>query len=155
MGCQAGNRHDDNAGIDAILRVQERFHDDSVFIEFAVDVQLKATSQRPRETKTHYAFDMRVEHYEKARSTTRSCPLLVVVLFLPPDAAEWLRQSEDGLLMKRCAYWVSLYGAPPSACGPKSEQVIYLPKTNVLSVDGLRSVIARISRDERIQYESP
>lgn len=152
--CNAG-RHSDDAGVDAMLRAVGRLRDDSVLTNFTVEIQLKATSQTPRERNNHYAFDMKVPHYEKARSTTRGQVLLVVVLFLPNDPTEWLRCTEEGLIAKRCAYWVSLLDAPASTSKPDSTQVIYLPKANVLSAESLGEVMCRVSRQERITYESP
>lgn len=158
--CKGTDRHSDGAGVDATLRVREKFHDDSKLTHFTVDVQLKATSAVPREpheAKTHYSFDMEVTHYKKARysAETRGNALLVIVLFLPDDPTEWLCHTVDGLVAKRCAYWVSLCDAPETTKSEKSTQVIYLPKANVLSVDGLRQVLGRISRQERVVYEFP
>ncbi len=153
--CHGAGRHSDGAGVDATLRAVGRFHADSILTDFTVEIQLKATSQTPSESNSHYSFHMKVPHYEKARSTSRGHALLVVVLFLPDDPAEWLRHTEDGLLARRCAYWVSLLDAPETSNKPDSTQVIYLPKNNVLSAEALRNVMGRISRRERICYESP
>lgn len=158
--CHGTGRHSDGAGVDAFLRAKGKFHDDSKLTQFTVDVQLKATSTTPREPskkEAHYAFDMEVPHYKKARYATgsRNNELLVIVLFLPNDPTEWLHHTVDGLLAKRCAYWVSLCDAPETTNSDKGSQVIYLPKKNVLSVDGLRDVLGRISRQERLTYESP
>jgi hypothetical protein len=75
-----------------------------------------------------------------------------VVLYLPEDAAHWLSHSEDGLLAKRCAYWVSLRGAPESD-NPR-HQTVYIPRKQILSVDGLAELMTRVSRCEEIRYEA-
>jgi hypothetical protein len=74
---------------------------------------------------------------------------LLVVLFLPDSAEEWLTCSEDCLISRRCAYWQSLYEAPP---GSPSGQTVYIPRTNALSVEGFRVLLARFARKERLPY---
>jgi hypothetical protein len=75
---------------------------------------------------------------------------LLVVLFLPADAASWLEHSEEALVARRGAYWVSLWDAPPSA--NRTGQTIYLPRCNVLSVKGLRRIARGLSREEEFTY---
>jgi hypothetical protein len=79
-----------------------------------------------------------------------SAPRLLVVLLLPEDANEWLRHSEEGLLAKRCAYWVSLRDAPES--DNEVNQTVYIPKTQVLSPQSLTELMTRFSRREVIHY---
>lgn len=153
FACEVTGRHSDGAGVDAVLRAKERFFPDSVYTNFTAEVQLKSTSREPVDEKDHYSFAMSVRHYDKARSMETAAPVIVVVLFLPEDAADWLIHSEDSLITRRCAYWVSLYGAPPSANA--TAQTVYVPKSNCLSVDALRALMGRFSRQERLRYASP
>jgi hypothetical protein len=37
----------DGTGVDAVVRVRQRFADDSQYTNFSIDVQLKATSDEP------------------------------------------------------------------------------------------------------------
>jgi hypothetical protein len=48
-GCAAvwTDRHTDGTGVDAVVRVRQRFADDSQYTNFSIDVQLKATSDEP------------------------------------------------------------------------------------------------------------
>jgi len=62
----------------------------------------------------------------------------------------WLSHSEEALISRRCAYWVSLRGAPESQ--NKTHQTVYLPKSNVLSVESLLALLTRFSRREVIDY---
>jgi hypothetical protein len=144
--CTVAGRHSDGAGIDAVLRVRERFGDNSFLTNFTIDIQLKATVADPPLRNGRYSFPLDVEHYDKLRSTSHAAALILVVLFLPADAEDWLAHSEDQLIAKRCAYWVSLRGAPPST--NTASQTIYIPKGNSLSVAALRSLAARVSLGE-------
>ena len=57
----------------------------------------------------------------------------------------------ESLIARRCAYWVSLWGAPESSNA--TSQTVYIPSDNRLSVESLRAVMARASLPERIPYE--
>lgn len=47
--CEAvvSGRHRDSAGVDAVISAKERFAPDSIYTDFSIDVQLKATSDVP------------------------------------------------------------------------------------------------------------
>jgi hypothetical protein len=153
-GCEAvvSGRHSDMAGIDAIIRTKQRFAPDSVFTQFTIDVQLKATSQEsPADARGRYSFPLRVDHYDKLRDAETLAQQILVVLFLPSDPELWLVHSTDGLMSRRCAYWISLRGAPES--GNVTSRTILIPSSNTFSVAGLRSILMRVSRGEMISYE--
>ena len=151
FGCEVAGRHSDNAGVDAYIRVKERLSAESLHTNFAFEVQLKATGRptAPEAGKLSYWLDD-VGRYDELRERSGPMPKLLVVLFLPENAAEWLEHSEVSLVIKRCAYWVSLWDAPASA--NKKGQTVYLSETNVLSAEGLRSVARRLSREEELTY---
>jgi hypothetical protein len=150
LGCEVTGRHSDGAGVDAILRVKEQLVPPPSLIEFIVEIQLKATSQQPVLQDGRYSYALAVDHYNKLRLTECGSPRLLVVLFLPPDPSRWLEHSEEALIARRCAYWVSLYGAPVSE--NRTSQTIYIPLANVFSVENLRAVLSRFARQERLSY---
>jgi len=152
LECVVAGRHSDGAGVDAILRARERFSPGSLFTDFTVEVQLKATSVEPTiDARDRYAFPLELDHYDKLRNTEIHAQRLLVVLFLPEDDSQWLRHSAESLVARRCAYWVSLCGAPTSPNG--TSQTVYIPRSNPFSVESLRSVMDRASLNERIPYE--
>ncbi len=63
--CWITGRHSDHAGIDAVIRAKERFSAESVFTDFPLEIQLKATSQEPIHKDGRYSFVLPVEHYDK------------------------------------------------------------------------------------------
>jgi hypothetical protein len=67
-------------------------------------------------------------------------------LFLPSDEKDWLVHTEDALLLKNCAYWVSLRGA--SASSNATAQTVYLPKDQTFDPNGLINILAKISKNE-------
>lgn len=151
FGCEVAGRHSDNAGVDAYVRVKERLAADAIHTNFPFEVQLKATSQVPALEAEKFSYWMQdVARYDELRERSGPMPKLLVVLFLPADAARWLEHSEDALVARRCAYWVSLWDA--SASLNRTGQTIYLPRSNLLSVEGLRRIARGLSREEEFTY---
>lgn len=152
FSCAYAHRHLDDAGVDAVLHEDgRRLAPDSVLMSFEVHVQLKATYQTPAEQDGCFSYSLTVPRYDKLRKPNVNSPRILVVLYLPADAGEWLRHSEDCLVAKRCAYWVSLRNAPDSA-NPK-HQTVYVPRRQILSVESLTELMTRFSRREEIEYE--
>jgi len=98
------------------------------------------------------SYALTVPHYDKLRTAEIAAPRLLVVLRLPPAAEEWLQITEEALVAKRCAYWVSLSGAEPS--DNSKNQTVYVPRMNLLSPQGLTALMSRFSRREVIRYEA-
>ena len=152
LGCEISGRHTDGDGVDAVVRVRERFSERSVLTRFTVEVQLKATSSESTlDASERYSFSLAIDHYDKLRDIEVGAQQILVVLFLPNDPTQWLAHSPDGMIARRCAYWVSLRGAPQSR--NSTSQTVYVPRANVFSIEGLRSVFARRSLGGWIDYE--
>ena len=148
--CEYSGRHTDEAGVDAVLRVKGKLAEESVLTHFTTDVQLKATMREAVEQNGRFSYNLRMKNYNDLRSESTIAPQLLVVLFLPDDAALWLSHSDEGLISRKCAYWLSLRGAPDS--NNDSLQSVYIPKTNLLSVESLTELMARFSQRETIAY---
>lgn len=152
FSCQAGDRHEDGIGIDAKLRIKERFGPQSLLTNFSVDIQLKATSEAVTEVDGGYRYSLRLKNYNELRSVECQAPQLLVVFWLPVDSEQWLIHSTQKLICQRCAYWVSLRSAPPST--NDTAQTVSIPIDNHLSVPKLRELMGRFSRREVINYET-
>ena len=73
---------------------------------------MKATSDPPKLIGERFSFWLEAKNYDEVRDTNVPGPQLLVVLYLPANPAEWLTCSEESLIARKCAYWLSLYGAP-------------------------------------------
>ncbi len=138
--CQKSERQTDNMGIDMTLRFKGVF--DSIGPRhIALDLQLKATSvplEYDAKGRGIILDGLGRSVYEDFRDENRSPHAIVILFSLPNEADEWLSQSEESLLMRRCAYWVSLRGA--EACVGESKR-IFIPPTQLFCIDQLREVI--------------
>ncbi|MFO0967416.1 MAG: DUF4365 domain-containing protein [Gemmataceae bacterium] len=151
FACEGAFRHLDDAGVDAVVREDNRrLAPDSVLTSFELHVQLKATFQQPAEIDGRFSYSLTVRRYDKLRNPRVNSPRILAVLYLPENADEWLRHTEDALIAKRCLYWASLRNAPDSQ-NPK-HQTVYIPRAQVLSVASLTDLMTRFSRREEINY---
>lgn len=75
---------------------------------------------------------------------------MLVVLQLPEDESVWVVHTPEALIARECAYWSVLAGAPESQ--NSAGQTVYIPRGNVLSPQGLRSLAKRIACGEGFEY---
>lgn len=151
--CREANRVEDGNGIDAILTAWGPFEGARYRSEVSLNVQLKATTATPRDTGTHLSYYVAGEsRVHDLRDEGVVVPRILVVLFLPSDASQWLEHKEEGLVLRRCAYWVSLRGSPLPTSGGSP---IYLPKGQMFSPESLRDLAHNVAREQIPRYEEP
>jgi hypothetical protein len=156
MSAQVAGRSKDNRGVDMDISAYGPFGPNDGYLSTVdIDVQLKATKQKPGlKKKTHFSYFLdSVSQYNILRSREWATPRILAVLFLPSDFGDWLGHSHDELLLRRCAYWVSLADAAP--CENESGQTIYLPKAQCLNPQGLLTLCSRLSHRDIPTYELP
>lgn len=150
--CSVSSRHEDNAGVDAQLVGWGPFPDGGYRTEVDVKVQLKATISDPIVIGDHFAYSVRgIAQYDDLRSPALATPRILVVLFMPRDPEQWLESTIEGLVLRRCAYWVSLRGA--GASSNQTAQTVYIPRRQRFDGPGLRALMSRLSRNEVPTYE--
>ena len=129
--CQLGPQPDMDS-IDATIR-----SGDSMRTQF--DVQLKATST-PNRQKDGLHFRLSRKNYNDL-TTARMTPLILLVLELPSDEAEWLECSVEYLTMRRCGWWASLSEPEPTDAGSKT---IVIPTAQRFGRSGIAPLMARL-----------
>lgn len=152
MSCECSGRHVDKLGVDATVTAAEQFTPESVLTDLTLAIQLKATIAASSEKNGRLSYFIKeVKKYDKLRTSAVSIPRILVVLFLPKDAADWMHQTEEQLSIKKCAWWVSLRGAPET--DNDSGVTVYLPRTQVFNVQSLRDIMTRLSKQEELLYD--
>jgi hypothetical protein len=153
--CCVAGRHEDNAGVDAQIVGWGPFPGGGYRNEVDLKVQLKATTASPAIASGFLSYFIKeVYRYDALRSDAFSTPRILVVLFLPgTNEQDWITQSYDALSLHKCAYWVSLRGAPESP--NKTGQTVYIPCSQRFDVEGLKNLMAMISRQEVPLYQPP
>ena len=154
MACRVGSRHEDNNGIDATLTAWSPFVNGGYLTEVDIKVQLKATIAVPADDGSNLSYFLDgVNRYNDLRTETVDVARILVVLFLPADAQNWLNHSADQLVLRRCAYWQSLRGAPATTNGTGA--TVKLPKVQMFTPQALGELAARLSRREFPSYPAP
>ncbi len=65
---------------------------------------------------------------------------------LPGVEKDWIIQDEDGLTLRKCAYWMSLRGMPAT---PNVSTVrLAMPRANVFSAAALRELMDKVRAGE-------
>lgn len=83
---------------------------------FPIEFQIKATvnwivdtrQSEPEEIK--YDLEVATYNFLIRRKNEGGTPCILVLLCLPPSEEEWLKCSEDELLLRKCCYWELLEG---------------------------------------------
>jgi hypothetical protein len=106
-----------------------------------LDLQLKSTT-RADVGETSLRYDLDVKNYEDLREGHDLSPCLLVVLVLPNEEERWLGQSPEELVLRHCAYWLSLRGSPPTTATRSVRLTI--PLTSIFSVAALQEIFQRL-----------
>ena len=151
MECCAKGRHSDNRGVDAEISGWG-LNTGTYKTTATIHIQLKATIDEPAKDKDgRLSYFMKdIHRYDDLRSDRYQVPRILVVLFLPRERDSWLKITKDQLILKRCAYWVSLLGAPDST--NKSGQTVYLKRTQLFDPSGLEALLVRIAKRDIPKY---
>ncbi|MEV4062199.1 DUF4365 domain-containing protein [Nonomuraea dietziae] len=105
-----------------------------------VDVQMKCTDQDVlRDDGLHWSLSR--DHYDWLRDPKTYNRKILVVLHVPRLLQDWLQIEEEGMLLRKVAYWVCLEGAEP--VDTKTTTVV-LPRTNVFSVPSLLGILQKV-----------
>ena len=105
-----------------------------------VDFQLKATTKYGI-GPTAISYDLRVEDYNRL-TLDDDVPRILILFIMPDDEEQWLAQSEDEICLRKCAYWVSLMGLPPSS--NSSTVRVSVPSANVFDQNGVHDVFRQL-----------
>jgi Domain of unknown function (DUF4365) len=106
-----------------------------------LDLQLKSTT-RANVGQVHLTYDLPVVNYDDLRQTDGQVARILVVLVMPEDETLWLSQSPEELVLRHCAYWLSLKGYPPTM--NTTTYRVSIPLANVFSLGALRDVMQRL-----------
>lgn len=128
----------DRDSVDTRIFARDRLTQNSVIESPSIEIQLKATCGLTVSDANTYSFPLPIKNYNDLRKKTQNARYLVV-LDLPEDGAQWLSLSEDSLVKKRCAYWVSLLGEPD--VDNTTNKTVYIPKANIFNPVALRKML--------------
>lgn len=106
----------------------------------AIGVQLKGTINLGEAADGYFKFPLKVRNYKLLRMPTQ-VPRILVVLSLPRASEKWIELTPEALLIRRCAYWVSLFGQPDTT--NKETVTISIPQANLLDEQALIGLLEK------------
>lgn len=131
--------------------------DDSVDIGFAVkggngtyrsprlEAQLKCTSQKIID-EDNLRFPLKIKNYNELRDERLHVQRVLIVVIAPNHLNDFLEQSEESLVLKHCAYWMSLRGYAETV--NSSTVTVQLPRKNIFSVESLTDMMTKIGNGQ-------
>ncbi len=109
---------------------------------YNVDLQIKATTVFTI-NGTHVKYSLKNKNYNDLAEADPGTKRILVVLLLPEEKTSWLNQDPESLVMKKCAYWISLEGSDIKT-NEDSSTTIDIPLENVFSVENLGTIMDKI-----------
>jgi hypothetical protein len=133
--CQIASRPLDIDGIDMIISATDT---EETLYPPRLEVQVKSTSiDTKREDFIRYP--LKLKNYNELRKEKTLVPKILVVVIIPDNQSEWLRQSENELCMRRCGYWLSLRGEPETT---NTDTInVYLPREQIFTVSSVQNMM--------------
>ena len=112
----------------------------------ALDLQLKATINLREASDGFLRFPLKQRNYDLLRIDTQT-PRLLVLLDLPTEWDHWMTITEQELILRRCAFWLSLAGCEEKP--NRSSITVQIPPENRFDVNTLRALM-ELSRRGKI-----
>jgi hypothetical protein len=132
-------------GIDVTVHLIQRRDNRYVESGFNLDIQAKSTFGATV-TDNDILYDMEVKTYNDLRDPEVGTPRILVLLVQPEIEADWTGMTETELMLRRCAYWLSLKGQ--GATANTSTIRVSIPRTNRFSVEALQGIMERLRNGE-------
>lgn len=137
----------DMDSVDATITCNGSLAPDSTIRSPEIKLQLKGTENLLLNAVGNYPFPLSVKNYDDLRANTLA-PRLLVVLNLPDERTNWVNHGIDDLILRKCAYWLSLKGAPNS--NNTTNVTVHIPSGNIFSPDTLRELMVKVSKEEAL-----
>lgn len=103
-----------------------------------LDLQVKSTNDGTgTEAAIHYP--LKRKNYDELILADLLTPRLLVLVVVPPDPLAWLTASPEALVLRHCAYWVSLRGLP--ATDNETSVTVQVPRANLFDVSALTGLM--------------
>jgi hypothetical protein len=110
-----------------------------------LDIQLKCTSgDVVRESEV--VFPLKRKNYDDLRKVERLTMQILLVVVVPYEVVDWLKHSEESLLLRRCGYWDSLMGR--AATNNTESVTVRIPRQQQFTPEALQNLMRRINDKE-------
>jgi hypothetical protein len=108
-----------------------------------LELQLKSTSRDVLDDKV-IRYPLKLKNYDDLILNNYATPRILVVVIVPENLQNWLKQTEEELCLRHCGYWLSLRGMPSTT--NTTNITVTIPKINQFTVAALQSIMLGISQ---------
>lgn len=136
----------DRDSIDLKVCARGLLADNAVLTSPELAIQLKATTRAALDGD-EIAFPLPKKNYNDLVAPSL-VPRILVVFVMPEDEADWLTLTPESLTLRRCAYWLSLRGRPPTT--NETSQTVHLSRARCLTHETLRELLRKVAREEAL-----
>ena len=120
----------DRRGIDLSVSYCKEDQGSGDFEEGKVEFQLKTTTAKPNYKQGELNYPLKVGNYRKLIKKS-AIPKYLVVMPIPDDTEQWIKELEDGNLLVGKCYWINLVGQKPTK--NKNTITVTIPLANQLT----------------------
>ncbi|OKH44154.1 hypothetical protein NIES2101_29030 [Calothrix sp. HK-06] len=106
-----------------------------------LELQLKSTA-RNLSNENYINYPLKLKNYNDLKINAL-VPRILVIVLIPEKITDWIKQTEDELCLRYCAYWVSLRGMADTE--NTTNVTIEIPRSNQFTPLSLQAMIERIS----------
>ncbi len=112
-----------------------------------LDLQLKCTGDVLPVAGGDLSFALKLKNYDDLRRPTLA-PRWLVLMFVPEACPDWLEiTSTPETIVRRCAWWVSLEGAPDVS--NSTSVTIQIPRANLFTADAVMQKLDEVESQFR------
>lgn len=141
----------DNDGVDSVIKSNGKPAEDSILTSVSLEVQLKSCCSENSVFENEdgdIVYDLKARNYNFLVDSNRQLDIILILLYLPSDKRNWISHSIDELIVRKCAYWISLKGLEKT--NNNNTKRIIIPKENVFSPDALHQIMVKVSKEEAL-----
>lgn len=102
----------------------------------SVEAQVKCHTGGPNEDG-EVVYDLKVKNYRDLIPTNHVLARILVVVCVPEDIHDHARWTPEELVLRRCGYWKSLCGQPPTT----NQQTVRVKLSEQLSPEALVKIL--------------
>lgn len=145
FGCELTRKDFDS--IDVTITFNGKLEEDSIIRSPEIKIQLKATENLILKEDNNFHFPLTLKNYNDLRANTLA-PRILVVLKLPDNRENWITHSIENLIIRSCAYWLSLKDFPDTE--NETNVTVFIPINNTFSPGVLRELMIKVSKQENL-----
>jgi Domain of unknown function (DUF4365) len=107
-----------------------------------LDVQMKSTTTAHARGGV-IRYSLKRKNYDDLILTELTAPRILILVLLPADIARWMNLTVNRLVLRRCAYWLSLRGDPETE--NDAYVTVHVPTANLFDDRSLTDMMIRIN----------